>query len=71
MQFESNGLCFACLYIKLNYKMVFSTFDLGFDAASGDPLGECNLSPTAYAYMTHMLQTVANGRVVLLLEVCT
>ncbi|THH01237.1 hypothetical protein EW145_g6948 [Phellinidium pouzarii] len=33
----------------------------GFDAADGDELGECHITPTGYAHMTHMLSTLAGG----------
>ena len=41
----------------------------GFDAAVGDELGECNVTPTGYAHMTAMLCTLAEGRVLVALEV--
>ncbi|KAI3618931.1 histone deacetylase clr3 [Moniliophthora roreri] len=34
----------------------------GFDAAQGDELGECLVSPAGYAHMTHMLSSLAGGR---------
>ncbi|KAG8910506.1 Histone deacetylase hda1, partial [Tulasnella sp. 417] len=40
----------------------------GFDAADGDDLGECHVSPAGYAHMTHMLSSLANGKVVVALE---
>ncbi|KAI0930403.1 hypothetical protein AcV5_007127 [Taiwanofungus camphoratus] len=40
----------------------------GFDAADGDDLGECHVSPTGYAHMTHMLSSLANGKLVVALE---
>ena len=40
----------------------------GFDAAAGDPLGGCCVSPTGYAHMTAQLRTLAGGRVVVALE---
>jgi len=40
----------------------------GFDAARGDPLGGCDITPVGYAHMTAMLQTLASGRVVVALE---
>ncbi|KAL6305042.1 histone deacetylase complex protein [Sparassis latifolia] len=40
----------------------------GFDAAEGDTLGECHVTPTGYAHMTHMLSSLANGRLVVALE---
>jgi hypothetical protein len=41
----------------------------GFDAAEGDPLGECNVTPSGFAHMTKELCTLADGRVVVVLEV--
>ncbi|GAX82206.1 hypothetical protein CEUSTIGMA_g9634.t1 [Chlamydomonas eustigma] len=38
----------------------------GFDAAEGDPIGECRLTPECFAHMTSMLKSVAP--LVLLLE---
>ncbi|KAF9012390.1 histone deacetylase complex protein [Cyathus striatus] len=40
----------------------------GFDAAKGDELGECFVTPTGYAHMTHMLSGLAGGRLVVALE---
>ncbi len=40
----------------------------GFDAADGDPIGECKVTPRGYAHMTHMLLSLARGRVLLVLE---
>lgn len=40
----------------------------GFDAARGDPLGGYNVSPEGYAHLTHLLMTLASGRVVMILE---
>ncbi|KAL4246025.1 hypothetical protein ABKN59_008832 [Abortiporus biennis] len=40
----------------------------GFDAAEGDELGECHVSPAGYAHMTHMLSALAGGRLVVALE---
>jgi histone deacetylase 6 len=40
----------------------------GFDAADGDELGECKVSPAGYAHMTHMLSGLAGGRLVVALE---
>ena len=41
----------------------------GFDAAEGDPLGECNVTPQGFAWMTKQLCGLAGGRVVVVLEV--
>ncbi|XP_066212385.1 histone deacetylase 6 isoform X1 [Saccopteryx leptura] len=40
----------------------------GFDAAWGDPLGGCQLSPEGYAHLTHLLMGLASGRIILVLE---
>ena len=40
----------------------------GFDAAEGDLLGACHISPAGFAHMTHMLMTLANGKVAVCLE---
>lgn len=40
----------------------------GFDAARGDPLGGCNITPGGYAQMTHLLSSLAGGRVIVALE---
>lgn len=41
----------------------------GFDAAEGDDLGECHVTPAGYAHMTHMLASLAGGKLVVALEV--
>lgn len=43
----------------------------GFDAARGDPLGGYNVTPEGYAHLTHLLLSLAGGRVLLILEVCS
>lgn len=40
----------------------------GFDAAEGDTLGGCHVTPAGYAHMTHMLMRVAEGKVAVCLE---
>ncbi|XP_075812764.1 protein deacetylase HDAC6 isoform X2 [Microtus pennsylvanicus] len=40
----------------------------GFDAAQGDPLGGCQVTPEGYAHLTHLLMGLANGRIILILE---
>ena len=40
----------------------------GFDAARGDPLGRCKLSPEMYFHMTHLLTGLAEGNVIVALE---
>ncbi|GAB7365407.1 hypothetical protein MBLNU230_g6485t1 [Neophaeotheca triangularis] len=40
----------------------------GFDAAAGDVLGGYNVTPAGYAHMTHMLMSLAEGRLAVCLE---
>ncbi|KAL8966933.1 MAG: hypothetical protein Q9197_005711, partial [Variospora fuerteventurae] len=40
----------------------------GFDAAIGDQLGGCFVTPTCYAHMAHMLSPLADGKLVVCLE---
>lgn len=40
----------------------------GFDAAEGDELGGCHVTPSCYSHMTHMLMSLANGKVAVCLE---
>lgn len=40
----------------------------GFDAAAGDELGGCFVNPPCYAHMTHMLMSLADGKVAVCLE---
>jgi len=40
----------------------------GFDAAKGDPLGKCQVSPECYAALTSDLMSLAGGKLVLALE---
>jgi histone deacetylase 6 len=40
----------------------------GFDAMAGDPLGKMSYSPAIYSYMTHQLQSLAHGKLVVALE---
>lgn len=40
----------------------------GFDAAAGDELGGCWVTPACYSHMTHMLMSLAEGKVAVCLE---
>ena len=40
----------------------------GFDAARGDELGGCDVTPEGYGQMTHLLTSLAGGKVAILLE---
>ncbi|KAK3837646.1 MAG: histone deacetylase Clr3 [Linnemannia elongata] len=46
----------------------FVLVSAGFDAAAGDHIGENLVSPAAYGHMTHMLKSLAGGKIVLALE---
>ncbi|KAG0200958.1 Histone deacetylase hda1 [Mortierella sp. GBA30] len=46
----------------------FILVSAGFDAALGDHIGENLVTPAAYGHMTHMLKSLAGGRIVLALE---
>ena len=48
--------------------LTYSTVSAGFDAAAGDPLGMCNVTPTGYAHMTYMLSSLAGGKCCVVLE---
>ena len=40
----------------------------GFDAADGDVIGGCHVSPAGYGQMTHMLKSLAKGNLCVVLE---
>ncbi|XP_017050819.1 histone deacetylase 6 isoform X3 [Drosophila ficusphila] len=40
----------------------------GFDAAIGDPLGGCKVTPEGYGMLTHWLSALAGGRIIVCLE---
>ncbi|CAI4050276.1 histone deacetylase HDA1 SKDI_14G3010 [Saccharomyces kudriavzevii IFO 1802] len=40
----------------------------GFDAADGDTIGQCHVSPSCYGHMTHMLKSLARGNLCVVLE---
>uniref|UniRef100_A0A0K0DIQ1 Hist_deacetyl domain-containing protein n=1 Tax=Angiostrongylus cantonensis TaxID=6313 RepID=A0A0K0DIQ1_ANGCA len=51
---------------EFNPELVF--ISAGFDAAMGDPLGECMVNPDTFALMTYQLTALAGGRVIVALE---
>ena len=55
------------MFCSANFEL--AVVSAGFDAADGDILGECCVSPAGYAHMTYMLSTLAGGKVVAALEV--
>lgn len=46
----------------------FIIISAGFDAAQGDPIGQCMVTPFGYASMLHELSSLAGGRVAVVLE---
>ncbi|KAL5544718.1 hypothetical protein UlMin_008502 [Ulmus minor] len=46
----------------------FTIISAGFDAARGDPLGCCDVTPAGYAKMTHMLNDISGGKILVILE---
>ena len=46
----------------------FVIISSGFDAADGDVIGQCHVSPQCYGQLTHMVKSLANGNVTVLLE---
>ncbi|CUM55219.1 Histone deacetylase HDA1 [Debaryomyces fabryi] len=40
----------------------------GFDAADGDIIGGCHVSPSGYGHMTHLLKGIAKGKLCVVLE---
>ncbi|KAK9710117.1 Histone deacetylase hda1 [Basidiobolus ranarum] len=40
----------------------------GFDAAAGDDIGECFVTPSAYAHMTYLMKSISGGKLVLAME---
>lgn len=40
----------------------------GFDAAKGDPLGGCFVTPECFGHMTRLLSGLSNGKIILILE---
>jgi histone deacetylase 6 len=54
--------------IALEFAPELVIISAGFDAAEGDRLGECHVSPAGYAHMTYMLAGLAGGKLVVALE---
>ena len=55
--------------IAMEYNPDLVIVSAGFDAAAGDTLGGCFVTPAGYAHMTHMLMSLADGKIVVCLEV--
>jgi len=54
--------------IASEYKPDLVLISAGFDAAQGDPLGGCQITPAGYYMMTKACKQLSNGKVVLALE---
>lgn len=54
--------------IALEFNPDLVIISAGFDAAEGDMLGSCHVSPAGFAHMTHMLMSLAKGKVTACLE---
>lgn len=67
-----NDYIFAFQHVVLPIAQEFAPdfiiISAGFDAARGDPLGGCDVTPAGYACMTHMLNTLAGGKLLVILE---
>ncbi|KDP20091.1 hypothetical protein JCGZ_05860 [Jatropha curcas] len=56
------------LPIAAEFDPDFTIISAGFDAASGDPLGCCDVTPAGYTQMADMLYTLCNGKLLVILE---
>ncbi|OVA05034.1 Histone deacetylase superfamily [Macleaya cordata] len=56
------------LPIALEFAPDLTIISAGFDAARGDPLGCCDVTPAGYAQMTHMLTSLSSGKLLVILE---
>lgn len=67
-----NDYCFAFQHVVLpiasEFAPDFTIISAGFDAARGDPLGCCDVTPSGYAQMTHMLNALSGGKMLVILE---
>lgn len=56
------------LPIATEFAPDFTIISAGFDAARGDPLGCCDVTPAGYAQMTQMLRNLSSGKLLVILE---
>lgn len=56
------------LPIALEFAPDITIISAGFDAARGDPLGCCDVTPAGYAQMTKMLTSLSSGKMLVILE---
>ncbi|KAH9325570.1 hypothetical protein KI387_005748, partial [Taxus chinensis] len=58
----------AVLPIANQFAPDFTIISAGFDAAKGDPLGCCEVTPVGFANMTQMLIGLSKGKMLVILE---
>ncbi|XP_010506955.1 PREDICTED: histone deacetylase 15 [Camelina sativa] len=67
-----NDYIFAFQHVVLPIASAFSPdfviISAGFDAARGDPLGCCDVTPAGYSRMTQMLGDLCGGKMLVILE---
>ncbi|XP_019463317.1 PREDICTED: LOW QUALITY PROTEIN: histone deacetylase 15-like [Lupinus angustifolius] len=67
-----NDYLFAFQHVVLPVASEFAPdltiISAGFDAARGDPLGCCDVTPPGYAQMTQMLNALSGGKLLVILE---
>lgn len=67
-----NDYIFAFQHVVLPIAAEFAPditiISAGFDAARGDPLGRCDVTPAGYSRMTSMLTSCSEGRLLVILE---
>ncbi|XP_066396762.1 histone deacetylase 15 isoform X5 [Miscanthus floridulus] len=56
------------LPIAAEFAADITIISAGFDAARGDPLGGCDVTPAGYSWMTSLLADCSNGRLLVILE---
>lgn len=63
-----SAFCHVVLPIAYQFKPDLIVISAGFDAAKGDPLGGCKVTPAGYAHLTALLAPVVGGRLLVVLE---
>eukprot|EP00850_Spirogloea_muscicola_P014193 SM000100S09420 [mRNA] locus=s100:256222:261671:- [translate_table: standard] len=59
---------YVVLPIAYQFAPDLTIISAGFDAARGDPLGACDVTPEGYAHMASLLMPLAQGRMLVVLE---
>jgi histone deacetylase 6 len=68
-EFDPDFVIGMYIFCKDWVKLIRRTVAAGFDAAAGDELGGCFVTPACYAHMTSMLSHLAHGKIAICLEV--